>query len=135
MNRDTLIESLTRHEGMRLFPYEDSVGKWTLGVGRNIEDIGITKDEALLMLKNDINRAEADARKYAWFDSLSDTRQNVVIEMIFNLGLNRFAGFVGMISAIVKGDFNDAADEMLDSKWAKQVGSRANELANLMRAG
>lgn len=135
MNRDALIEQLVRHEGIRLFPYEDSVGKWTIGIGRNIEDIGITRDEALHLLKNDINRAEADARKYAWFNSLSDNRQNVIVNMIFNLGANRFAKFIGVISALAKGDYSLAADEMLDSKWAHQVGSRANELANQMRVG
>lgn len=135
INRDSLIEQLVRHESMRLFPYKDSVGKLTLGVGRCIEDIGISKDEAMLMLANDINRAQASCFRYDWYNTLSEVRQNVMLDMMFNLGPNRFAGFVDMISCLAKKDYEGAAVAMLDSKWANQVGARANELANMMRVG
>lgn len=128
----TLEELLIKHEDLRLKPYKCSAGKLTIGVGRNLEDNGITEEEALYLLRNDIETCEREASRYPWFETLSPKRQNVIISMIFNLGLYRFSQFKNMISAIENEDYSEAAHQMLDSKWAEQVGKRAVELAQMM---
>lgn len=108
------------------------MGKLTIGVGRNLDENGISENEALILLANDIKRCEIEASQFAWFRYLSPVRQDVILCMLFNLGLPRFKGFKKMISAIQKGDYIEAADQMLDSKWAEQVGDRAETLATMM---
>ncbi len=131
----TLMEMLKRDEGVRLFPYRDTVGKWTIGVGRNLDDVGISQDEVDLMLFNDIARAEMHARKYPWFTALNQARKDVVLSMIFNLGPEGFAGFKNTISDLAAGNYESASSRMLQSKWAAQVGNRAIRLAQMMRTG
>lgn len=134
MNR--LREMLLRHEGLRLKPYRDTVGKLTIGCGRNLDDVGITKEEALALLAHDLDRAIREAiDNFSWFKSLNKPRQDVVLNMLFNLGLHRFCGFKRMIAALSAQNYEVAAIEMLDSLWAKQVGLRAIELAQIMRTG
>jgi len=128
-------EQLLRHEGIRLTPYRDSVGKLTIGVGRNLDDVGITEDEARIMLRNDIEKAKAIPAKYvANFAELPKPKQAALINMCFNLGERGFSNFRKMIAAISAYQFEEAAREMLDSRWATQVGNRATELANIMRS-
>ena len=136
--RDLLIkhEGTGRKRGGRFFPYEDSVWKLTLGYGRNLEDIGISEEEAGVLLDNDIARVVAECRRsFGWFDGLDEVRQHVIISMVFNVGRPGFLGFKKMISAIEKSDWQMAAIEMLDSKWSEQVGRRATELAQMMKTG
>jgi lysozyme len=132
---DTLRLQLQFDEGVRSKPYTDTAGKVTIGVGRNLDDVGVGKDEIDLMLSNDIDRAEGIARRLiAAFDDLSDARKAVVCNLAFNLG-NRLAKFSDTLDAINDGRFEDAADAMLDSLWAKEVGARATRLALAMREG
>lgn len=132
MNR--LRKMLLKHEGLRLKPYKCTAGKTTIGVGRNLEDVGITEAEAMILLAHDIARVHREAvESFAWFKSISTLRQDVVLDMLINLGLPRFKGFKKMIAAISAGNFDKAADEMLSSKWAEQVGPRAKDLAHMMR--
>lgn len=127
---------LLRHEGIRLKPYKDSVGKLTIGIGRNLDDIGISEMEALYLLSNDIRRVSKQAQDaFPWFKSISVTRQDVVLSMIFNLGLAGFSKFKMLIQAIAVQDYERAAKEMIQSKWSQQVGNRAKELAQMMRTG
>lgn len=126
----TLIE---RHEGLRLKPYLDTRGKWTIGYGRNLSDDGIRESEAGVLLSNDVRAAQADLARYQWFSPLSPVRQAVVTDMVFQLGSNGFAGFRDTIAAIAAGRWNDAADAMLDSAWAREVPSRAQRLSQMMR--
>lgn len=135
MDRSRLIDTLIRHEGMRVFPYKDTVGKLTIGVGRNLDDNGISSDEAKYLLNNDINSAYREAQGFWWFDELNDVRQEVVVNMIFNMGYPTFCQFKNMIEAIKEENWPLAKKEMLDSRWAKQVGTRAIELANAMEQG
>ena len=140
MNISRLKGTLKRHEGRKVregrhIPYKDSVGKLTTGYGRNISDRGFSEDEVSLMLQNDMQDAIDDARKFHWFDALNDVRQEVVVNMVFNLGLSRFRGFRNTISYIEEGRFDQAAREMLDSLWADQVGHRAQELSRMMASG
>lgn len=127
---------LIKHEGLRLKPYRDSVGKLTIGVGRNIEDVGVSQIEALIMLNNDIHRIQREAvDKFAWFQSIGSVRQDVILSMVFNMGMGRLLGFSRMLRYVAAQDYLRAADEMLASEWATQVGLRAQELAQMMRSG
>ena len=94
MNREALIEELKRDEGVGLTLYKCSAGKNTIGVGRNIDDRGITEDESDYLLSNDIDLCIEELKGvFPWFDSLSDARQRVLVNMCFNLGLSRLMGF------------------------------------------
>lgn len=132
-NLNQLEKELKRDEDLRLKPYRDSVGKLTIGVGRNLDDNGIREDEAINMLRNDIQQSRQELAPYHWYRMLDSRRKDVLINMHFNLGLPRLLTFKNMIAAIECGDYATAADEMLDSKWANQVGERAVRLARIMR--
>jgi lysozyme len=136
VNRERLHKSLILHEGLKLKPYQCTANKLTIGVGRNIEDNGITVDEAMMMLDNDIETcvSELNKRLPGWTEH-NEVRQNVLIEMVFNLGAPRLMGFRKMIAALERKDYEQAAKEMLDSRWAVQVGNRARTMAQMMRTG
>lgn len=136
MDRDALINQLMSDEGLRLKPYKDTVGKLTIGVGRNLDDVGISQDEAMEMLANDIRRTySAVTTALPWFLKLNDARQNVLLNMAFNLGIQGLLGFKHTLDLIQTGHYSDAAEAMLQSKWAKQVGQRAVRLSDQMRKG
>lgn len=132
----SIEDLLIYHEGLRLKPYTDTANKLTIGVGRNLDDVGITKEEAMLLLNHDLNRVtnQLDS-KIPWWRELSHVRQNVLISMAFNLGVSGLMQFRSMLSALQDGDYAAAAQEMLASRWASQVGNRAMELAYLMENG
>lgn len=134
MNKQKLVEQLEVHEGLRLKPYRDTVGKLTLGIGRNLEDKGITQGEARMMLNNDIDEFERKLElNVPVYNRLSDCRQNVLVNMAFNMGIGGLKTFVNMLNFLNVADYHGAAKEMLNSKWAVQVGKRAIELAEQMR--
>lgn len=127
---------LIQHEGKKSKIYKDSLGIETIGVGRNLRDKGLSEDEILYLLKNDINECLTDLRDFLpYFDDLDDTRQRVLLDMRFNLGPTRFRGFKNMLKAVKDSRFTDAAKAMLDSKWSKQVKSRAKRLARMLETG
>ena len=132
MNLKYMIQ---RHEGLRLKPYKDSVGVLTIGYGHNLEK-GISKHIADKILDEDILEAEASLTEILpeW-KKYGVGRQYALIDMMFNLGQTRFSGFKRLLAHIKSMNWDMAAAEMLDSKWAKQVGSRAEELAEMMRDG
>jgi len=132
-NLESVKLQLLNDEGMRLFPYTDTVGKLTIGVGRNIEDVGISKNEAMVLLENDLKKVIGQLNdKIPWWTRLDSVRQEVLINMAFNLGINGLLGFKNTLTAIAEGRYKDASKGMLDSKWAKQVGKRAERLALMM---
>lgn len=136
MDLERLEKALEKHEGKRQYPYRCSADKLTIGIGRNLEDIGITTTEAYFLLGNDIKRAVADLRVVLgskMFDDLSEVRQEALVNMMFNLGRTRFEKFTKMIKAIKNDSHYKASREMLDSKWAKQVGQRADDIATAYR--
>ncbi len=134
MDINLMRKELIRDEGVRNYPYKDTVGKLTIGVGRNLDDVGISKDEAYLMLDNDIQRTSDSLDKnLPWWKTLDEVRQRVILNMAYNLGINSLLGFKNTLAAIQAGRYNDAADGMLASKWATQVGARATRLADMMR--
>ncbi len=130
-----IYDQLILHEGLKLKPYRCTAGKLTIGVGRNLEDKGISRDEALMMLKNDVEEVEKALSTYTWFKSLDEIRQKVLIDMAYNLGVGGLMQFKRMIASIEKGDYKSATSEMMNSKWAKQVGKRSDRLATMMRTG
>ena len=132
----TLQALLIRHEGLRLKPYTCTAGKMTIGVGRNLDDNGITEVEAMNMLDRDIAVTTATLRdEFPWFADLDRTRKDAVISLGFNLGVPRLKGFKKFLGAMEAKDYEMAATEALDSKWATQVGKRAIELAGMIRTG
>ena len=127
---------LFRHEGLRLMPYRDSVAKLTIGVGRNLDDRGISREEAVMLLDNDIRGALSACRaSLPWFDGMDQTRQAAIVDVVFNLGMSRFLNFHKALAAMAAGDWETAANELLDSKWASQVGIRAKEISEMIRSG
>ena len=131
-----MMLELERDEGLRLHPYTDTVGKVTIGIGRNLIDVGITKTEAYALAGADIDAAVGDLDHYTpWWSRLSEVRQRVLVNMAFNMGIKRLQGFALFLNAAQLGDWEEAAKQMLDSQWARQVGPRATRLAEQMRKG
>jgi lysozyme len=150
-DRQALVNSVAKHEGFRAHPYLDCCGRpWkdcgcpydkkgnlTIGFGRNLDANGISKKEAAFLLQNDLDTAEAECRRAfaPWFGKLAESRAIVLIEMAFNMGLKRLSGFGQSLKAIREGRYDDAAKHLLKSRWAEQVGQRAQTLAEQMREG
>lgn len=129
-------EELKKEEGFKSTVYKCSSGKHTIGFGRNLDDRGITLDEANDLLRNDICRCDAElSQNIPNYSKLNGPRQYVIISMCYNLGLSGVIKFKKMWQAINEGDFAKASLEMLDSKWAEQVGPRARKLARIMETG
>ena len=131
----TIQEQLILHEGKKDKPYRCTAGKLTIGVGRNLEDKGLTDDEIMYLLDNDIAEAERDLEQFEWYSKLKWERKRVLIDMRINLGLRGLLSFKKMIAKIESEEWEEAAYEMLDSQWAAQVGMRAERLAEMMRTG
>lgn len=130
---DPLMKMLVRHEGLKLKPYRDTKGILTIGIGRNLDNVGISEEEAYLLAENDVEeRFRALLTTYDYFAGLSRARQAALIDMSF-MGLARLAEFKKMHAALEANDFTAAASEMLASDWANEVGNRAMELASMMR--
>jgi len=128
---------LVRHEGLKLKPYRCTAGKLTIGIGRNLDDRGISQKEAYAMLERDILDCEQQLLDEIpdVYTGLDEVRQSVLLNMCFNLGLKGLLQFKNTLAFIASGDWERAANNMLASKWAKQVGMRAIELSELMRKG
>jgi lysozyme len=122
-------------EGLNLNLYPDSLGITSIGWGRNIQGNGITIDEAQLMFDNDFNRSVQELEQYAWYQVQSTNVKKALINMNFNLGIHRLTQFTKMITALINRDYTQASIEALDSKWAKQVGKRAKDIAVMIRQG
>jgi lysozyme len=136
INYEQLKRQLIVHEGLKLKPYKCTSDKLTIGVGRNLEAKGISEDEAMVMLDNDIVYFEEQLRRrLPNFRDVTPCRQAVLVNMAFNLGVNGLLNFKNMLAAMVNEDFTEAAAQLLDSRYAKQVGRRANELAEQLKTG
>jgi lysozyme len=131
------IKLLTRDEGLRLKPYRCTAGKLTIGVGRNLEDVGITKEEAEQLLANDISRVVVDiVKRIPWAMKLDDARFSVIHSMVFQMGIGGVMNFRKFLNALQMGDYVKASIEMMDSKWAQHDSpARAKRLAEVMRSG
>lgn len=135
MKTSDLEKMIIRHEGKRHLPYECSAGKITIGVGRNLDDMGLSEDEIMYLLRNDISRCEAELDAYSWFRKLDQVRRDACIDLCFNMGLTRILRFRKMIDGLDKRLWDYAADELLDSRYKDQVGNRANEISEMIRTG
>ena len=134
MDRSRLIDQLVKHEGLRLKPYVDTVGKVTIGVGHNLTDNGLPQHIVMELLEMDIDDAVKLLDPLPWYQSLDSVRQEVIVNMTFNLN-RKILDFKNMIRAIQIGDWDEAANSILNSKFGKQVGNRAVDLATQMRLG
>ena len=156
-DRQDLIDKLVVAEGLRLQVYKDTLGIDTIGIGRNLEARGISKEEldwmdipsidhvyewgiteadAVYLATNDVQIVEEElVRAHPCVDRLDSVRQLILIDMAFNMGVPRLCKFKKMWAAVEAEDFPTAAKEMLDSRWAKQVKGRATKLANAMHNG
>lgn len=131
-----VLEQLKRHEGFSSTAYRCPTGKITVGYGRNLDDVGVSKAEALDLLYTDVRRATRTLKlRIPVACQLDEARLAVLVNMTFNMGIGQVSKFTRMLAAIKKGDWNEASKEMLDSKWAIQVGQRAQELSLQMRTG
>lgn len=141
MNMGRLTDTIIRHEGAvirggRHMPYKDTVGKMTIGYGRNITDRGISDTEARTLLINDIQDTINELRaKLFYFDSLDEVRQEVLVNMGFNMGVPGLLRFTKTLGYVQEGEYGLAGSEMLNSRWAEQVGYRAQELSQIMITG
>lgn len=131
-----LRQQLMRHEGLRLTPYTDTMGKLTIGYGHNLTAKGITTEVADLLLTADIDDTLAQVTLcMPWFRNLDPIRQRALADMAFNIGVRGLLGFKRMLNAVNANRWEDAANEMENSTWAKQVGKRALELSQMMQTG
>lgn len=136
MTRSALLAMLEQDEGLKLKPYRDTVGKLSIGCGRNLDDVGITTEEARYLLENDVGRAESDLdRNIPWWRELSEKRRHVLVSLVFNMGWPRLSGFVKFLAALKRNDWPGAAMEMRDSRWFQQVKGRGERLAKAMEEG
>lgn len=148
--RNKLIEKLILHEGMKLKVYDDANGKEiragdtlvghpTIGVGRNVagDGLGITEEEAKILLSNDVDRVLKEVNHWSFMENLNEPRKTVIIDMVFNMGCSRFneQAWPKFFKAVMTGNYKEASKQMLDSKWAGQVKTRANILAKMMETG
>jgi lysozyme len=133
MDYDRLKKQLVVHEGLELKPYKCTANKTTIGVGRNIEEVGISEDEAMYLLENDIKNVVAQCHAtFSWFDGLTDIRKEAIVNLVFNMGLSTFCKFKNTISYLEQGLYELAGTELLDSNYARQVGQRSVDVANMI---
>lgn len=130
-----LVARLTRTEGRTNKPYVDTVGKITIGVGFNLTDVGLFDDEIDYIFNRRIEKANDAASSIRGYLNLDPVRQTVIVDMVYNIGLDKVLEFKNMWAAIALNKFDNAADEMLNSRWAVQVGNRAVALAKIMKDG
>jgi lysozyme len=155
--KEHLLKELVKHEGLRLQVYQDTLGIDTIGIGRNLEDRGISKEEldeldiptidhvykygiteadAMVLAENDVQIVEEELlRAHPCVEELDAVRQLVLVDMAFNMGVPRLCKFKKMWNAVHENKFDVASKEMLDSRWANQVKSRSVKLANAMHNG
>ncbi len=134
--KESLIEQIQRYEGLRLKPYRCTAEKLTIGYGRNLDDVGISEEEAEMLLENDIVKCERQVKKsLPWTVNLDQARQSVLINMCFNLGIEGLLKFKNTLKLVEEGKYEEASEAMRESLWAAQVGNRATELAQIMKEG
>lgn len=134
---EKIIDDLKYEEGYRAHCYECSMGAHTVGYGRNIDEeqggLGISEDEAEFLLKNDIHRSALECERFHWFENLNNRQQSVIIHLCFWIGYPRLTQFKKMAAALANEDWETAADELMDSKLARDIPGRAERLAKELK--
>ena len=135
----TIFEMLRKHEGVETHAYKCTAEKTTIGVGRNIDPnggIGLSNDEIDYLLANDVKRVNDELLgAFGWYKTLGTERKDAMIDMCFNMGLPRLMQFKKALGAMSAKNYDSAAVEFLDSRWAKQVGQRAISITDIIRSG
>lgn len=127
---------IREHEGLRLRPYKDTEGYVTIGYGRCLDKKPLKLEEAEYLFNNDFNDALLEVKtNIPFFENLNYARQIVLIDMCFNLGIKGLLGFKNTLRYVGEGNYEQAAKNMLKSKWAKQVKGRAVKLSKMMETG
>lgn len=135
-DRFLLAQETAKAEGLRLKAYPDSKGIWTIGYGTNLQELEIDKPLAEKWLADKLAQSERECERFHWYGPLTPRRQRAIVEMVYNLGLTRFNGFVKMLAALSDGDYETAAREALDSDWKSDVGpTRSQRIADMIRFG
>lgn len=131
-----LHEQLIRDEGLRLKPYRDTVGKLTIGVGRNLDDVGITQSEAAILLQNDISACDISLRTaLPWVVEMDEIRYAALLNAAFNLGVHGLLGFRKALNLAQQKKYSESAQEFLNSTWTEQIGDRAHRIAKQLSEG
>lgn len=131
----TAKASIRGHEGLRLKAYKCTSGKTTIGYGRNLDDKGVTFEEAETLLDHDVGNCIVELAKRTYWHRLSDRRKAALIDLCFCVGVHGYCKFVKMEAALEEGDYFEAAEQIIDSRFAEQTGRRAVDLANMLREG
>jgi lysozyme len=133
---ESIEELLTLHEGVRRFPYHCTAGKLTIGIGFNLDDVGLYPEEINFILRNRIERTEQEVeRVFPWYNELDDVRKAVIVDMAYNMGIATLSQFKRTLGSVRDGNYALAAEQMLQSKWARQVKGRAVRLSKMMETG
>ena len=135
MDEDLITRMLIKDEDCKGFPYKCSEGYLTIGIGHNLEAAPLPHQIIMQIFKHDLYKVTDPLTRLSWFSSLDTVRQSVIVDMAFNLGVAGLLKFKNMIAAIQSQDYEKAADEMIDSKWFRQVKSRGERLEHMMRTG
>jgi len=133
-----LVGMLKRQEGVSKWAYEDHLGYVTVGVGRCLDPekgLGLSDDEIDYLLRNDILRCYQELDVFSWFHDLDEVRQHAIVSMLFQLGLPKFLEFKKTLAFLAEGKVSQAAEEMLNSKWARQTPNRAREISYMIETG
>lgn len=131
-----ILDLLTLHEGYRQFIYEDTVGKRTIGIGFNLDDVGLSLEEAKAVLAIRVANTEKEVlAALPWVRWIDPVRRAVIIDMAYNMGMPTLLTFKRTLSSVQYGHYELAAQQMLESKWARQVKKRAVRLSNMMKTG
>jgi len=129
-----LLESIKKHEGFVEHVYDDSLGIPTIGYGFAIKDLVLDEDIAEDILIRKLERLQRNANsRFKWLEDMPQEVQEVLLNMCYQLGVTGVSKFRKAISALQEGDWDEAANEMLDSLWARQTPNRAKELSNIVR--
>ena len=136
MNYEILLKQLEDFEGLELKPYKCTSDKTTIGLGRNLDDYGITREEAYYLAQNNIDEIEDELdNALSWWRDLNDARQRALINLAYNVGTPTLLKFKKTLEYLENGFYAKAGEEVLDSRWAEQVGRRSVFISNVFKTG
>ena len=136
MDLEILFDQLKNFEGLELKPYRCTSDKLTIGLGRNLEDNGITEEEAYYLATNDLdNLMDELDQNIPWWDDLDDPRKRALLNLAYNVGTPTLMKFKKTLEHLKNGLYTEASEEVLQSRWADQVGRRATFISEVFKTG